>query len=128
MTVQEILKLVDAGFTADEIRNIDGSAQPDLQPDPQPAPVPDPQPAPAPDPQPDPQPAPVPDPQPAPAPDPQPVPAAPQWFQDFLVRHNEDMAAMQRALQITNVRRAEPLEPQKTPEQLMAEAYRSIVE
>lgn len=124
MTLQEILKLVDAGFTADEIRNINGSAQPDLQPDPQPAPAPDPQPDPQPAPVPDPQP----DPQPAPAPDPQPVPAAPQWFQDFLVRHNEDMAAMQRALQVTNVRRAEPPEPQKTPEQLMAEAYRSIVE
>ena len=115
MTVQEIMRLLDAGFTADEIRNLNGSDQPD----PQPAPEPDPQPAPAPDPQ----PAPAPDPQPAPAPD----PSAPQWFQDFLVRHNEDMAAMQRALQITNVRRAEPPEPQKTPEQLMAEAYQAII-
>lgn len=116
MTVQEIMKLLDAGFTAEEIRNLNGSAQPDPAPDPQP----DPQPDSAPDPQ--------LDSQPEPAPDPEPAPAAPAWFEEFVKRNNEEMAAMQRALQITNVRRAAPAEPQKTPEQLMAEAYRAIVE
>ena len=77
-----------------------------------------------PEPAPDPTPA-APDPEPAAEPNPA---AAPAWFTEFVQKNNEEMAAMQRALQITNVRRAAPAEPQKTPEQLMAEAYRAIVE
>ena len=122
MTTQDVLALVKAGFTAEEIRILSGAdaapAAP-AEPDPQPA-------APAePDPQPEPE-----EPQPAapvPAPEPNPA-AAPAWFTEFVQKNNEEMAAMQRALQITNVRRAAPADPQKTPEQLMAEAYRAIVE
>ena len=121
MTTQEVLTLVKAGFTADEIRHLSGAGAAPAAPEPA-------APAPAAPEEPDP-PAqdsePSPDPEPA-APDP--APAAPAWFEEFVRRNNEEMAAMQRALQITNVRRAAPAEPQKTPEQLMAEAYRAIVE
>ena len=110
MTTQDVLALVKAGFTAEEIRSLSGAdaapAAP-AEPDPQPA-------APA-------------EPDPAPAAEPNPA-AAPAWFTEFVQKNNEEMAAMQRALQITNVRRASPAEPQKTTEQLMAEAYRAIVE
>ena len=57
MTVDQVLKLIDAGYTAAEIKAMD-----------MPAPDPKPEPAPAPDPKPD--PAPAPDPKPEPAPDP----------------------------------------------------------
>ena len=120
MTTQDVLALVKAGFTAEEIRSLSGAdAAPAAPADPDPQPA-----APAePDPQPEPE-----EPQPAaPAPEPNPA-AAPAWFTEFVQKNNEEMAAMQRALQITNVRRAAPAEPQKTPEQLMAEAYRAIVE
>lgn len=112
MTAQEVLKLIDAGFSADEIRGMT-------------APVPDPAPAP------DPEPAPAPDPDPAPAPEPDSAtaqPAAPSWFEDFVRKNNEEMAKLQRALQVQNVRRAEPPPSGKTPEQLMAEAYHAIVD
>lgn len=121
MTTQEVLALVQAGFTADEIRQMNAAAaapaapaEPDSQPAAPAEPAPQPEPA---------------DPQPEPAPAAEPNPAAaPAWFTEFVQKNNEEMAAMQRALQITNVRRASPAEPQKTPEQLMAEAYRAIVE
>ena len=121
MTTQEVLSLVKAGFTADEIRQLSGAdaAPVPAEPDPQPADPAEPDPQPEPE---EPQPA-----DPAPAPEPNPA-AAPAWFTEFVQKNNEEMAAMQRALQITNVRRAAPSEPQKTPEQLMAEAYRAIVE
>ena len=53
MTAEKIFKLLDAGFTADEIRALDAE---DLTPAPTPAPdpAPDPTPTPAPDPAPDP--------------------------------------------------------------------------
>ena len=57
MKPEELLKLVNAGFTKQEIMAMFGTA-----PDPAPVPVPDPVP--------DPDPAPAPDPDPAPAPDP----------------------------------------------------------
>lgn len=116
MTAQEILKLIDAGFTADEIRQLNGVAAASA---PDPAPAPDPEPAPAPDPDPD----PAPDPAPAPA-----QPAAPSWFEEFVQKNNEEMARLQRALQVQNVRRAATPPAGKTPEQLMAEAYHAIVD
>ena len=115
MTVQEIMKLIDAGFTADEIRQLNGAA---AAPAPEPVPAPDSEPAPASNTE----PAPAPDPAPAPA-----QPAAPSWFEDFVKKNNEEMAQLQRALQVQNVRRAEP-PAGKTPEQLMAEAYHAIVD
>ena len=65
MTAEKIFKLLDAGFTADEIRALDAE---DLTPAPTPAPdpAPDPTPTPAPDPAPDPTPTPAPDPAPDP--------------------------------------------------------------
>ena len=65
MKNEEVLKLVEAGFTAAEIRAMQNAA-----PDPAPA-APDPDPVPA-----DPEPK-APDPAPAPAPDPNPAPAGP---------------------------------------------------
>lgn len=62
MNATEILKLIDAGFTADEIRGMIA-----------PEPAPEPTPAPAPEPAPEPNPAPTPE-DPAPA---EPAPAAP---------------------------------------------------
>ena len=61
MTVTEIMKLLDAGYTKEEISALE------------PAPDPKPEPAPAPDPKPEPAPAPDPKPEPAPAPDAEPT-------------------------------------------------------
>ncbi len=61
MKFDEIMKLVNAGFTAEQIQAMEASA-----PDPTPAPAPDPAPAPAPDPAPAPTPAPSQDPAPVP--------------------------------------------------------------
>ena len=121
MTVEQVLALVQAGFSADEIRSMNGA-------DAAPAPAPAPDPVPEPD-------EPAADPDPAPSPEatkaaPENPAAAPAWFTEYVHKNNEDMAALQRALQIRNVRRAgtdDPV-PEKTPEQLMAEAYRAIVE
>lgn len=122
MNTQDVLALVKAGFTAEEIRQLSGA---DAAPAPVPAVPEEPNP-PAQDSEPAPDPTPAePDPQPEAEPNPA---AAPAWFTEFVQKNNEEMAAMQRALQITNVRRAAPADPQKTPEQLMAEAYRAIVE
>lgn len=66
MTVDQIIKLIDAGYTAAEIKAME--AAPDPKPEPAPAPDPKPEPTPAPDPTPE--PAPAPDPTPTPAPDP----------------------------------------------------------
>lgn len=56
MNAENILKLVDAGFTHDEILALAGTAQPEEAEPPknEPAPQPEPEPAPAPAPQPDP--------------------------------------------------------------------------
>ena len=58
MKYDDIMKLVNAGFTAEQIQAMEAPA-PAPAPDPTPAPAPDPTPAPAPDPTP--APAPVPD-------------------------------------------------------------------
>ena len=120
MTVQEILRLIDAGFTADEVRAM-GAAPVEPAPEPAAAPTAAPEPVPA---------APAPEPAAAPAQtqEPEQQAAAPSWFDDFVKRNNEEMAQLQRALQVQNVRRAEPPPSGKTPEQLMAEAYHAIVD
>ena len=68
MTYSELMKLVNAGFTKQEILAITGqlNAAPAKAPDP----VPEPEPAKAPDPVPDPEPVKAPDPVPDPIPDP----------------------------------------------------------
>lgn len=80
------------------------------------------------------QPAPVPIPEqaaaeaPAAAPAQAPEGTAPKWFSDFAAGINNDIADLQRALQVQNVRRAEGVPGAKTQEQLMAEAFRAIVD
>lgn len=69
MTVDQVLKLIDAGYTAAEIKAMETPA-PDPKQEPAPAPDPKPEPAPTPDPKPEPAPTPDPKPEPAPAPDP----------------------------------------------------------
>lgn len=125
ISAAEALELVRAGFTAEEIRNtFSAGAAPAADPEQaKPAGNPvfivdrDTEPAPAPDPK----------PEPAPAPDPVPESAAPGWFTDFVKKNNEEMAAMQRAFQLTNVRRAEVDHgPMKTADQLAAEAFNAV--
>lgn len=52
MTFEQLIKLLDAGFTKDEIMALNGTPapapQPEPEPDPEPAPQPEPAPAPAP--------------------------------------------------------------------------------
>ena len=128
-TGEQILSLVKAGFTAEEIRRWTGEPAPEpvrLPASEEPAPS-DPEPAAAPE-----EPAPE---EPA-APDEPAAPAAPkeepnrtpEWFAAFVKKNNEDLAALQRALQVQNVRRAEPGADVKTPEEIMADAYRAIIE
>ena len=54
--------------------------------------------------------------------------ATPAWFNKFLQRYNADYEQIARGIQARNVRRAgsDPGTPEKTPEQLMAEAYNNI--
>lgn len=88
MNSADVIKMLNAGFTRDEILNMDAAPAVDPQPAaaPQPAPAADPQPAPAADPQ----------PTPAPAADPQPA-QAPSW--DRLM---QEFADLKRAVQAGN--------------------------
>lgn len=114
-SVEQILALSDAGFTAEQITAFAGAVG-----DPQPAPAADPQPAPAADPE----------PAGAPAPDPSGAPEddTPAWFGKFLQRYNEDISNLSKGVKARNVRHAggDPGPSVKTPEQLMAEAYANI--
>ena len=56
MTFEQLMKLLDAGFTKQEIMALNGAPEPAPQPEPEPEPAPDPQPEP--EPQPEPAPAP----------------------------------------------------------------------
>jgi outer membrane biosynthesis protein TonB len=51
MTLQEVQKLIDAGFSHDEIMSFQQNPQENPQPEPQPEPDPQPEPEPEPDPQ-----------------------------------------------------------------------------
>lgn len=119
---ENILALVKAGFSAEEIKIIapeaflsSASDPPSVlsngQPAAEPAVPAEPmEPAPA-------EPAPE---QPAQEP-------APAWFADYERQHNEQIAQLQRALQVQNVRRAdEPAANPKTQEDLMREAFLAI--
>ena len=65
MEAKDVINLVNAGFSKDDILKMFSETQPQPQPAPEPQPQPQPQPAPEPQPQPQPQPAPEPQPQPA---------------------------------------------------------------
>ena len=72
MTFEQLMKLLDAGFTKAEIMALNGTPapapQPELEPQPEQAPAPQPKPEPKPEQAPAPQPKPEPQPDPAPAP------------------------------------------------------------
>lgn len=55
MTFDQLMKLLDAGFTKDEIMALNGTQEPAPQPEPEPEPAPAPQPEPQPEPAPAPQ-------------------------------------------------------------------------
>lgn len=77
------------------------------------------------------EPAPAPAVEPAPTePAPAPVSAPPAWFGEFVARYNADQARMERAIHAENIIRtdAHASPDYKTPEQLMAEAYHAIVD
>ena len=93
MTKEEILFLLNAGFTVSEIQAMKEAPQPATQA----APQPDPQPATQAAPQPDPQPAT----QAAPQPDPQPAPAAPTLEQQLTDLKNE-IASLRGSVQDRN--------------------------
>ena len=80
MTAQEILLLMQGGFTHDEIMQLVS-----------PVPVPAPAPAPEPTPTPADEPSPAPDPVPAPAPDPVPAPEPDQPSISDLIKANQDL-------------------------------------
>lgn len=88
MNSADVIKMLNAGFTREEILNMDAAPAAD----PQQAPAPDPQPTPAAEPQ----PSPAADPQPVSVPDPQPAPV-PSW--DRLMR---EFADLKRAVQAGN--------------------------
>ena len=73
MRLEDVMALVHAGYTKDEIGAM---TAPEPAPAPAPAPAPEPAPTPAPEPAPTPAPAPAPTPAPTPAPAPAPAPAA----------------------------------------------------
>lgn len=88
MTAQEIIQLLQGGFTHDEIMALtQAPAAPTPDPVPAPAPAPEPQPTPVDEPAPAPVPAPAPT--PAPEPTPEPAPAADQI--DKLLKANADL-------------------------------------
>lgn len=66
MTFEQLMKLLDAGFTKQEIMALNGTPAPAPQPEPEPGPGPEPAPAPQPVPEPAPAPQSVPEPAPAP--------------------------------------------------------------
>lgn len=102
MTAQEIIQLMNGGFTHDEIIALTQTSVPSpTDTVPAPAPAPEPQPAPADEP------APAPVPAPAPAPAPEPAPAADQpdmvkLFQGMMAAQTEmqkQMATLTSAIQ-----------------------------
>ena len=80
MTMQEILTLVAAGYTKEDIEKMEAPASPD------PVPVPDPAPAPA-------------APDPVPVPDPAPAPAAPEDNEPTMRDLMQSMAKLTSAIQ-----------------------------
>lgn len=93
MTNQDILKLVNAGFTAEQITKMIESEKPAPAPAPAPTPAPTPAPAPTPTPTPAPIPAPTPTPKPAPAPTPDTEP-----FKELI----EEIKSLKAVMQLRN--------------------------
>ena len=106
MTAQEILQLLQGGFTHDEIIAL-------TQTSPAPAPDPVPSPAPAPEPQPSPadEPTPAPVPAPAPTPAPEPAPAIDQI--DKLLKANADL--QKKVAQLTSTIQANAITQSMLP-------------
>ena len=102
MTLQEVLTLAKAGFTAEQISALGAADQPD------PAPTPDPAPAPAP----------APAPNPAPAPDPAPAPTSqPDPYQQIM----EQLGMIRQQIQTSNRNSAQqPEQPELTGDQVLA--------
>ena len=73
MNLDTIIKLIDAGYTKEEIAQYEAQVQQPTEPVPAPASVPDPQPAPAPEPKPVNEPPAVPTPEATPVPTPEPA-------------------------------------------------------
>lgn len=117
MTVEQILALSSAGFSAEQITNMIsalGSEQPEQQQE---------------EPQEQPEQQDVQQEQEQPEQHEQPEDATPAWFNKFLQKYNADYEQIARGIQAKNVRRAgsdDPGAQLKTPEQLMAEAYNNI--
>ena len=105
MKPEELLKLVNAGFTKQEIMAMFGTA-----PDPAPAPAPAPDPAPAP------APAPAPDPEPEPASAPAPDPAA-----EAIAKLTQQVSNLTSIVQRSNLLMSEqPVIKDTKPEDIIA--------
>ena len=102
MTLQDVLTLAKAGFTAEQISALSVADQPAGDPAPAPAPAPDPEPAPA----------------PAPAPDPAPQPTGqPDPYQNIL----EQLGLLSKQIQQSNRQNAQqPKQPELTGDQVLA--------
>ena len=100
MTVEQILALSSAGFSAEQITNMISALGSEQQEQKE-----------------------------APQEQPEQEDATPAWFNKFLQKYNADYEQIARGIQAKNVRRAgsdDPGAQPKTPEQLMAEAYNNI--
>jgi hypothetical protein len=115
MKLEDILTLLNAGYTKADIEKL--SADPVPTPAPAPDPTPVPTPAPAPDPTPDPTPAPAPDPTPDPTPAPAPDPA--QALKTVLDGFANDFAKKLQAFQVATSNIAP--KPDDTGESVFAE-------
>lgn len=112
MTVEQILKLHDAGFSVEEITRF-GAVMADAPAQEQEAPKPE---------------ETVQE-QEAPKPETTAQDDTPAWFSKFITRYNSEMDDINKAIHAVNIRRAGADErgiETKTPEQLMAEAYANI--
>lgn len=103
MNFDEVIKLLDNGFTKEEIMLLNSGSK--VEPEPKPEPEPEPEPKPEPEPEPKPKPEPPADP--------------------YAARYDELLAAVEKltgAVQAVNIKRSENKEESAlTPEQILAE-------
>lgn len=112
MTVKQILALSEAGFTAEQITLLADTLTDEPKGPAEPVPE-----------------EPKAEPKEEPKADPKPQEdETPAWFGKFLQKYTADYEELAKGVQARNVRRAGdgPGVPEKTPEQLMAEAYNNI--
>ena len=104
MTVNEIMRLLDAGYTKEEIAALTSEPKPapEVKPDPKPAPEVKPDPKPAPEVKPEPKPAPEVKPEPKPAPEVKPEPAEDQTGAR-LDALEKSIASLIKTIQVSNV-------------------------